>query len=136
MFCRTDFLKRLGLPSPTLLKKRRLAQDVYLRALQSFQNQPLIGVFIWSCSENIQQICRSAISLKLQSNFIEITLRHGCSAVKLLNIFKTSFPEKPLNGCFYFLFFIFFSIWIFMLFRKSASECHAKAFSLVPILDT
>ena len=108
MFCRTDFLKRLGVPSPTLLKKRRLAQDIYLRALQSFQNQSLIGVFIWSCSENIQQIRRSAISLKLQSNFIEITLRHGCSAVKLLNIFKTSFPEKPLNGCFYFLFLFFF----------------------------
>ena len=46
VFCRTDFLKRLGVPSPTLLKKWRLAQDVYLRALQSFQNQSLIGVFI------------------------------------------------------------------------------------------
>ena len=25
--------------------------------------------------------CRSAISIKLQSNIIEITLRHGCSPV-------------------------------------------------------
>ena len=28
--------------------------------------------------------CRKAISINLQSNFIEITLRHGCSAVTLL----------------------------------------------------
>ena len=33
--------------------------------------------------------CRSAISIKLQSNFIEITLRHGCFPVNLLHIFRT-----------------------------------------------
>ena len=31
--------------------------------------------------------CRSAISKKLQSDFIEITLRHECSPVNLLHIF-------------------------------------------------
>ena len=36
--------------------------------------------------------CRSAISIKLQSNFIEITLRHECSPVNLLHIFRTAFP--------------------------------------------
>ena len=36
--------------------------------------------------------CRSVISVKLQSNFIEITLQHGCSPVNLLHFFKTSFP--------------------------------------------
>ena len=35
--------------------------------------------------------CRSAISIKLQSNFIEITFRHECSPVNLLNIFRTPF---------------------------------------------
>ena len=35
--------------------------------------------------------CRSVISIKLQSSFIEITLRHKCSPVKLLHIFRTSF---------------------------------------------
>ena len=35
--------------------------------------------------------CRSVISIKLQSNFIEITLRHGCFPVSLLHIFKTPF---------------------------------------------
>ena len=34
--------------------------------------------------------CRSVISLKLQSNFIEIVLRHGCSPVNLLHIFRTA----------------------------------------------
>ena len=38
--------------------------------------------------------CRSAISIKLQSNFIEITLRHGCSPVNLLHIFKTTFARN------------------------------------------
>ena len=35
--------------------------------------------------------CRSVISLKLLYNFIEIALRHGCSPVKLLHIFRTPF---------------------------------------------
>ena len=38
--------------------------------------------------------CRSAISIKLQSNFIEITLRHGCSPVNLLHIFRTPFSKN------------------------------------------
>ena len=34
------------------------------------------------CSKiTAEQPCRSAISIKLQSNFIEITLPHGCSPV-------------------------------------------------------
>ena len=38
--------------------------------------------------------CRSVILVKLQSNFIEITLRHGCSPVNLLHIFRTHFLKK------------------------------------------
>ena len=37
--------------------------------------------------------CRSAISIKLQIRFTEITLRHGCSSVNLLHIFRTLFPK-------------------------------------------
>ena len=33
--------------------------------------------------------CRSAISIKLQSNFIEIARMHGSSPVNLLHIFRT-----------------------------------------------
>ena len=32
---------------------------------------------------------RSTILMKLQSNFIDIVLRHGCSPVNLLHIFRT-----------------------------------------------
>ena len=38
--------------------------------------------------------CRKVISIKLQSNFIEITLRHGCSPVNLLHIFRTPFSRN------------------------------------------
>ena len=37
---------------------------------------------------------RSVISIKLQSNFIEITLRHGCCPVNLQHIFRTSFHNN------------------------------------------
>ena len=38
--------------------------------------------------------CWSVISIKLQSNFVEIVLRHGCSYVNLLHIFRTPFPKN------------------------------------------
>ena len=44
------------------------------------------------------------ISIKLQSNFIEITLWHGCSLVDLLHIFRTRFYKLLLilqKGIFY-----------------------------------
>ena len=38
--------------------------------------------------------CQSAISIKLQSKFIEITLWHGYSPVNLLHIFRLLFTEN------------------------------------------
>ena len=38
--------------------------------------------------------CRSVISIKLQSNFVETTPRHGFSPVNLLHIFWTSFSKN------------------------------------------
>ena len=38
--------------------------------------------------------CRSAISIKLLCNCIEIALRHGCSPVNLLHIVRTLFPRN------------------------------------------
>ena len=46
--------------------------------------------------------CRSEISLKLPSNLIEITFRHGCSPVNLQHIIRTPFLRFPLDGCFCF----------------------------------
>ena len=53
-------------------------------------------VFCWKgalkiCSKFTGEYpCRSAISITLQSNFIEVALRHGCSPVNLLHIFRTT----------------------------------------------
>ena len=38
--------------------------------------------------------CRTPISVKLLCNFIEIALRHGCSPVNLLHIFRIPFPRN------------------------------------------
>ena len=34
----------------------------------------------------------------LLCNFIEITLRHGCSTINLLHIFRTPFPKNNSEG--------------------------------------
>ena len=44
------------------------------------------------------QLCQNVVSIKLQSNFIEITLRHGCSLLYLLHIFRTPFPDTTSSG--------------------------------------
>ena len=40
----------------------------------------------------------SVTSIKLQSNFLEVTLRHGCSAVNLMQISRTPVPENSSEG--------------------------------------
>ena len=42
--------------------------------------------------------CRNAISIELQSNFIEIKLRHGLSHVNLLLIFRAPIPKNTSEG--------------------------------------
>ena len=42
--------------------------------------------------------CRSATSIKLQSNFIEVAFWHGCSPVNLLPIFRTPFLKNTSEG--------------------------------------
>ena len=57
-------------------------------------------VFLWKgvlkiCSKSTgEQPCRSAILIKLPSNFIKITLRLRCSTVKLQHISRTPFPRN------------------------------------------
>ena len=69
----------------------------YLASKNANQKQPFRGDAMKRCSENMQQIyrrhCRSII-LMLQNNFIEITLRHGCSPLNLFHIFITRFPKN------------------------------------------
>ena len=41
-----------------------------------------------------EQPCRSVISIKLQSNLTEITIRDECSPVDLFHIFRIPFPKN------------------------------------------
>ena len=64
-----------------------------------FQKQPSWGVYRKRYSENMQQIYRRTVMPKydfnkVASNFIEIALRHVCSPVNLLHIFRTPFPKN------------------------------------------
>ena len=72
---------------------------------ESMQKQPSRGVL----GKGIRKIhskltgehsCRTVISIKLQSNFIEITLRHECSRVNLLHISRTPFCKMTSGGLF------------------------------------
>ena len=65
----------------------------------NIQKQPPTGVPRKSCSEKWSKVtgehpCRSVISIKLQSNFIEILLWHEFSPVNLLHIFRTPFLKN------------------------------------------
>ena len=52
-----------------------------------------LGTGVLKIYSNItgEYLCQSAISIKLLCNFIEIILRHGCSPVKMMHIFRTPF---------------------------------------------
>ena len=63
------------------------------------QKQPSRDVLKKRCSEICSKFtrenpCRSVISIKLQSTFIEITLSYGCSPVNSLHIFRTPFLKN------------------------------------------
>ena len=58
-------------------------QLIYPEKTKQRQKQPPRGVPWKRCSENM-----------LLCNFIEITLRHGCSPISLLHIFRTPFLKN------------------------------------------
>ena len=61
------------------------------------KKQPSKAVLKKRCSENLQQSYRST---PMQSNFIDITLRHGCSPVNLLRFAEHLFLRTALDSCF------------------------------------
>ena len=66
----------------------------------NLQKQPPRGIPRKRCSENMQQIYRRTPMPECDFNknafcsFIETTLRHGCSPVNLLHIFRTLFLKN------------------------------------------
>ena len=64
---------------------------------------------------------RRMISIKLQSNFIEITRRHGCSPVNLLHFFRTPFPMNTSEGLLLHILFVILGMIII-----SSSKCQLR----------
>ena len=59
------------------------------------QKQPSRCVMIKRCFENMQKVCRRISMLKYDFNKVaETALRHGCSPLNLLRIFRTRFPKN------------------------------------------
>ena len=61
-----------------------------------FQKHPSIGVLTKSCSENMQQIYRRTTVPKCDFN--KVTLRHVCSPINLLRVFRTTFYKNTYGG--------------------------------------
>ena len=76
-----------------------LIKEIVNGKLHFFRSSPL-GVFFGKCILKIcskfagEHLSRSLILIMLQSNFIEITFGHRCSAVNLLHIFRTPFTKN------------------------------------------
>ena len=80
---------------------KRVKREIEITSQSEIQKQPPRGVPRKSYSENMQQIYRRTPMPKcnfnkvaLLCNFIEITLRHGCSLVNFLHIFRTPFLKN------------------------------------------
>ena len=62
---------------------------------RSSHPEVFLGKVLKICSKFAgEHPCRSAISVKLQGKFIEITLWHGCFPVNLLHIFRAPFLKS------------------------------------------
>ena len=88
--------------------KNLIHSKISLRTLQFFnmaslsryfcQKSFVLWVFLVDIFRHLDWIGRQKVDKKNpeygQSNFIEITLRYGCSPVNLLHIFRTPFPKN------------------------------------------
>ena len=78
------FLRIWALLLSTLLNYRSSHPEVFLRK----------GVLEICSKFTGEHPCRGGISITLNGNFIEITLRHGCSPVNLQHLFKKPFLKN------------------------------------------
>ena len=68
-----------------------------------------------------------SVLTKLQSNFTEMKLRHGCSPVNLLHILEHLFLRTPLNGYFWRAWFYLSFLNVFSNSWKESSLCTIEA---------
>ena len=81
-------------------QRGRFSQAIVLQPYRSSHHEMFLEKDVLKiCSKFTgEHPCRSVISIKLLCNFIEIALRHGCSPVNLLHIFRTPFPKNTSGG--------------------------------------
>ena len=81
-----------------VLEKKVLIELVVAHAFTYRNSRPEVflekGVLEICSKFKGEHLCLSVISIKFQSNFIEITLRHGCFPVNLLHVFRIPFPKN------------------------------------------
>ena len=83
------------------------------------------GVLKETCSKNMQQ------NLQKKSNFIEITLRHGCSHSNLLlHNFRTPFDKITSGGCFCTYYTTITTVLYYIVNEKNTKESHTLLKSL------
>ena len=93
-------LRNVKLTSVPILTFKMVLGGTVTSLIQTFIRSSHPEVFIEKgvlkiCSKFTKEHqCRNAISIKLQSNFIEILFRHGCSPVNSLHIFRTPFLKN------------------------------------------
>ena len=76
-----------------LYQKKNFYSKLYQKK-KKYQKQLSRGVLTKRYSENMQQIYRKTPMPKCDFNKVEIALRHWCSPVNLLRIFRTPFPRN------------------------------------------
>ena len=104
------FILAITIKRKSMQHLQKVSSDLPNKSLQwffrSIPPEALLGKGVLKiCSKfSGEHPCQSMISIKLQSNSIEITLRCGCSFVNLLHIFRKTFPENTSGGLLLYLF--------------------------------
>ena len=88
------------------------------------------GVLKICCKFTREHPCRSTISMKLQSNFIEIALRHGYFPVNLLHMLRIPYHKNTFGWLLLRGFFIR-NIFIFLSFHSFSSGTCIKLLRLL-----
>ena len=113
---------------------RYLSQQHWYLYSRSSHPEAFVGVLKICSKFTGEHPFRSAISIKLQSNFIIIPLRNGCSPVNLLHVFRTPFQQNTskwlLLNCFIHISCLFFQFIGF----HGIFLTHSKLKSKIPVV--
>ena len=82
--------------SSNIYSKIKRRENEWLMSISVYRSNPSEVVLVEGVLKIYRKFtgqhpCRRAISIKLRSSFIEIALRHCCSPINLLHIYRTPF---------------------------------------------